>query len=159
MEPQSEAPYMSSFCGKGFKHKYDLSRHVVGLHKGEGIYTCTVCEKSFEKRSHLSTHMKIHSEETLHTCFTCGISFKRKTHLKKHLTIHAADKHNSKFSSHIRTLERQVLVKCNASEVTVSTTVVDLAEKEGLSTQNPSHSSKLHTQEEPFIIAIKVEEM
>ena len=50
---------MCSTCGKSFKVKSNLLRHIR-LHSSEGPYTCSICVKAFSQKSYLSNHMKLH---------------------------------------------------------------------------------------------------
>ena len=55
-----------NLCGKVFKRKGSLDRHVLGVHQ-QGVtsmFKCPVCLKEFKQKSHLKTHLKnIHHQD------------------------------------------------------------------------------------------------
>ena len=53
-------------CGKEFKRKGSLDRHIQGVHQ-EGLtsmFKCSVCLKEFKQKSHLKTHLRnVHHQD------------------------------------------------------------------------------------------------
>lgn len=58
----------------------------------ERPFNCTVCEKSFKRRSSLATHKFIHTDLKPHVCSECNKRFLRKSDLKKHGLMHSGKK-------------------------------------------------------------------
>lgn len=58
----------------------------------ERPFNCTICEKSFKRRSSLATHKFIHTDLKPHVCVECNKRFLRKSDLKKHGLMHSGKK-------------------------------------------------------------------
>lgn len=55
------------------------------------IHKCHVCNKTYERRDHLSRHIKSHSEDRSHVCSDCGKGFHRGDLLTRHRAVHLKD--------------------------------------------------------------------
>ncbi|XP_044307948.1 zinc finger protein 11-like [Varanus komodoensis] len=64
---------------------YTSKNNPQGINAGESQNTCSVCEKSFSRRSSLNRHLKIHSSERPYKCSTCGKCFIEKSALTVHI--------------------------------------------------------------------------
>uniref|UniRef100_A0A493TZ79 C2H2-type domain-containing protein n=1 Tax=Anas platyrhynchos platyrhynchos TaxID=8840 RepID=A0A493TZ79_ANAPP len=64
------------------KSKKDLP--MKGAPKGERIFPCPECGKSFNQKSNLTRHRKIHTSEGPYKCSECGESFRMNRKLIRH---------------------------------------------------------------------------
>ena len=84
-------------CGKVFKKRNKLNRHIKETHTDIKPYTCTECGADFKRNSHLTRHKNLkHSDEN--KSFVCSIDncfqkFSIKQHLDRHIkTIHFGER-------------------------------------------------------------------
>ena len=75
-----------SVCGKSFKRKDNLTRHVASVH-GDKCETCTICNKTFSTAASLTAHVKRVHEGSPKSCpyDTCNKKYKDKILLTEHL--------------------------------------------------------------------------
>ncbi|XP_041664285.1 zinc finger protein 320-like [Cheilinus undulatus] len=55
-------------------------------------HSCSQCSKTFIRKCHLVTHMRIHQKKKPLSCPDCGKRFKHKAHLNSHMFLHAGER-------------------------------------------------------------------
>ncbi|XP_061565065.1 gastrula zinc finger protein XlCGF8.2DB-like [Cololabis saira] len=85
-----EKQFHCGICGKIFKHRYELKRHMI-VHTGEKPYGCRVCGKRFSNQGNVKRHMSFHTGGKPYGCDLCGYRFDEKVHLEKHMRVHSGE--------------------------------------------------------------------
>ncbi len=80
-----EGPYKCTICNKSFLKKSYWKRHVLSHNE---MFSCTICHRKFMHNHHLNQHMIIHRGPKEHECDICGFKVRFKFNLKKHRNIH-----------------------------------------------------------------------
>lgn len=87
---------LASGCGKTFRFKSDMERHIV-IHTKTRPYACAHpnCGKTFKRPDALKSHMAIHNEEIQFTCPVpgCNAVFQKKSALQYHVIKHQKPDH------------------------------------------------------------------
>ena len=75
-------------CGVTVKHKYHMSRHIIG-HTVTENYKCVECNLVFKRNDILIRHLKSHDfKYRTQQCHLCGKRFYRRDCLQRHIKIH-----------------------------------------------------------------------
>ncbi|XP_003451195.1 zinc finger protein OZF [Oreochromis niloticus] len=93
-EGQSETrkkTHQCDICGKTFQFKSGLIAHVR-VHTGEKPYLCSTCGKAFKYKSKLVVHTRVHTGEKPYSCSICGKTFLLRSLLTTHFRVHTGEK-------------------------------------------------------------------
>ena len=82
-----ERPFQCSHCDSSFKTQGNCNRHIRSVH-----FRCGYCSKGFHSKSHLISHMRVHTGERPFQCKVCKKTFKAKSNLTMHERVHSEKK-------------------------------------------------------------------
>lgn len=72
-------------CDKSYLSKNIVSQHVKTEHTENAVrFPCPLCGKEFKNRYKLERHISTHTKEKAYSCSTCGRSFAELTDVKCH---------------------------------------------------------------------------
>lgn len=81
----SDRPFQCKECGRAFRERGNMNKHVLSVHRKQKSHQCTQCTKSFAFRDGLLRHIStVHENERRHKCQLCHRQFKQLSHLVKH---------------------------------------------------------------------------
>ncbi|XP_048346197.1 zinc finger protein 84-like [Sphaerodactylus townsendi] len=78
-------------CGKSFNFKSSLNAHWR-MHKVDKPFECMECGKQLSTTASFKTHQRIHTGERPFKCSLCGKTFSQSSALTSHLRIHTGEK-------------------------------------------------------------------
>lgn len=79
-------PHKCEKCGKNFKNKYLLTKHMSITCNDARPFVCRTCGKGFKVLRTLKYHEGLHAEHKPIACDICGKGVPSKDHLKVHMT-------------------------------------------------------------------------
>lgn len=80
-----------SVCYKTFTRKSNLVDHLR-LHANMRPYECDMCHATFVQVGNLKAHMRIHTKERPYACTICGKTYNQSGALKVHIRIHTNER-------------------------------------------------------------------
>lgn len=82
--------YSCPICHVPIKRKYDIQRHILGVHAKVRAFDCKLCTQTFQQRGHLNAHIVYtHEKHKGSVCSQCGKAFAGGSKLKRHFdTVH-----------------------------------------------------------------------
>ena len=77
-----------TICSKTFSKKTSLKKHIEAVHEGLKPFECPTCKKSFYEISHLKAHIsEVHDKIKNFQCPKCDKKFGRKNHVNEHVAV------------------------------------------------------------------------
>ena len=83
-------PFVCSYCDKSFNEKGNLKTHIR-IHTGERPFKCKLCYKGFKALGQLKDHLISHTGYKPFQCPHCKKFYRRKEILKNHIIIHSKE--------------------------------------------------------------------
>ena len=80
---------MCRFPFQKFNAQAAFDNHVR-VHTNQRPFVCSVCDKGFKQKSHLTEHERIHSGQKPFTCAECGLGFYNRSRFEMHQVRRAA---------------------------------------------------------------------
>ncbi|XP_047993193.1 zinc finger protein 62 homolog isoform X1 [Leguminivora glycinivorella] len=84
-----DKPYCCEYCKKSFEYKSVLITHIR-MHTGERPYECPKCKKKLKTRSALSEHVNSHTRPF--PCPVCKRRFGKRDSLSRHMLLHTGER-------------------------------------------------------------------
>lgn len=77
-------PFACSFCGRFYRQKIHLRKHVMAQHTKQKPFYCPHCTYTTVEKSHLKVHIRTHTGERPYICRVCHYSSSQNCTLKSH---------------------------------------------------------------------------
>ncbi len=77
-------PFTCSFCGRMYRQKIHLRKHIMAQHTKQKPFYCPHCSYATVEKSHLTVHIRTHTGERPYTCRVCNYSSTQNCTLKSH---------------------------------------------------------------------------
>lgn len=78
-------------CNKTFQRKSNLVDHLR-LHANVKLFSCTYCDAAFVQSGNLKSHIRTHTLEKPFTCSVCNKGFSQSSALKTHMRSHTNER-------------------------------------------------------------------
>ncbi|VDM16921.1 unnamed protein product [Hydatigera taeniaeformis] len=82
--PSKMLPFSCSFCGRIYRQKVHLRKHVMAQHTKQKPFFCPHCAYTTVEKSHLTVHIRTHTGERPYICRVCHYSSSQNCTLKSH---------------------------------------------------------------------------
>ncbi|VDD81711.1 unnamed protein product [Mesocestoides corti] len=82
--PSSSFLFNCSFCGRIYRQKIHLRKHIMAQHTKQKPFFCPHCSYATVEKSHLTVHIRTHTGERPYTCRVCNYSSTQNCTLKSH---------------------------------------------------------------------------
>lgn len=79
-----ERPTTSKSSKNSYKLTINLATSKEATQQSVRRYACYLCQKGFERKFKLKSHMKMHTRTKLYTCYLCEKSFRQPSNLEAH---------------------------------------------------------------------------
>jgi len=86
-----DKPFKCDLCEKAFNRKDTLESHLAS-HSDLKPFMCSVCGKQFGRRHIRDTHERRHKGEKKYPCTRCSKRFMSSQQLKNHIRVHTGEK-------------------------------------------------------------------